>query len=71
MKLQNPRSYLSYDSLRIGSAYELMSGLRLIDMNDGINVTAVGRKVLRKLRTYHQAMLGQMANAASAYLPAR
>jgi hypothetical protein len=66
VKSQSPRSYLSYDSSRIGSAYELMSGLKLIDMKNGIKLTAAGRKVLQKLRSHHQLLQSQAAQAARA-----
>jgi hypothetical protein len=36
VKRQNPGSYLSYDSSRIGSAFELMADLKLIEINDAI-----------------------------------
>jgi hypothetical protein len=61
VKRQDPRSYLSYDSSRIGSAFELMTDLELVEINSAITLTATGRKVLQKLRTFHQRM---NANAA-------
>ena len=66
VKSQHPRSYLSYDSSRIGSAYELMAGLKLIDMNDEWRLTATGRKVLQKLRAHHQSEQARIATAAGA-----
>jgi hypothetical protein len=64
VKLQHPRSYLSYDSSRIGSAYELMSGLKLVKMNGGITLTAAGRKVLQTLRARHKLSPARVAQAA-------
>jgi len=64
VKRQNPRSYLSYDSSRIGSAFELMTDLKLVEMNGTITLTATGRKVLQKLKTFHQGMNGNTVNAA-------
>jgi len=66
VKRQNPSSYLSYDSSRIGSAFELMADLRLIDMNGAITLTATGRRILQKLAAFHQAMSENAVNAAGA-----
>jgi hypothetical protein len=55
VKRQDPRSYLSYDSSRIGSAFELMTDLRLVEINGAITLTATGRKVLQRLRAFHQS----------------
>ena len=66
VKRQNPQSYLSYDSSRIGSAFELMADLKLIDMNGAITLTATGRKILQKLRVFHQTAGGIVATAARA-----
>jgi hypothetical protein len=57
-KHQDPRSYLSYDSSRIGSAFELMADLKLINMNGSIALTATGRKVLQRLKAFHRKMNG-------------
>jgi hypothetical protein len=67
VKRQNPRSYLSYDSSRIGSAFELMTDLKLVEINGAITLTATGRKVLQKLRTFHQRMNGDAVNAGAVY----
>ncbi|MGB9235805.1 MAG: hypothetical protein WCC04_15455 [Terriglobales bacterium] len=65
VKRQNPRSYLSYDSSRIGSAFELMTDLKLVEINVAVTLTATGRKVLQKLRTFHQRMNGNALNAGA------
>jgi hypothetical protein len=66
VKRQDPQSYLSYDSSRIGSAFELMADLKLVELNGAITLTATGRKVLQKLRAFHQSTVGIAANAARA-----
>ena len=64
VKRQDPQSYLSYDSSRIGSAFELMTDLKLVEINGTITLKSTGRKVLQKLRTSHQRMEGNALNAA-------
>lgn len=66
VKRQNPQSYLSYDSSRIGSAFELMADLKLIDMNGPITLTPTGRRVLQKLAAFHQRIKGNAVDAAGA-----
>jgi hypothetical protein len=66
VKQQAPRSYLSYDSSRIGSAFELLADLKLLEINGPITITPTGRKVLQKLRSVHQTMNGKAAAAAQA-----
>lgn len=66
VKHQNPRSYLSYDSSRIGSAFELMADLRLISMNGSITLTATGRRVLLRLREFHLKANGRTASEVAA-----
>jgi hypothetical protein len=66
VKPQRPRSYLSYDSSRIGSAYELMAGLKLMDINSGFKLTAAGRQVLQRLRAHHKFLQAQITQGARA-----
>jgi hypothetical protein len=66
VKQQAPRSYLSYDSSRIGSAFELLADLKLVETNGTITLTPTGRKVLRKLRSVHLTMNGKAAATAHA-----
>jgi len=64
VKRQGPRSYLSYDSSRIGSAFELMTDLKLMEINGAITLTAAGLKVLQKLKKFHRGMNGNAGNAS-------
>ena len=57
VKKQDPRSYLAYDPSRIGSAFELMSELKLVDISNGYRLTENGRRVLDQLRTLHHNKL--------------
>jgi hypothetical protein len=53
VKRQRPLSYLSYDSSRIESAFALMSELKLMKLSETYTLTALGRKVLQRLRAHH------------------
>ena len=62
VKKQEPMSYLSYDPSRIGSAFALMSELRLVHLSRGYRLTQTGRKILQRLRVRHD---GRRATAQS------
>ena len=54
VKKRNIRSYLSYDSSRIESAYALLRDLHLTDQSKGIRLTRAGRTTLDELLAYHE-----------------
>lgn len=55
-KRQNPYAYLSYDSSRIGSAFELLADLQLVRMSGKITLTAVGHNVLQRVKAFHETI---------------
>ena len=57
VRSQAPRSYLTYDSSRLRSAYSLLQDLRLVDLSKGLRLTEAGKTVLKRVRAFHSAQV--------------